>query len=328
MIAPPKPHNERQRLETLHSLHVLYTVAEERFDRITRMASKVFNVPVALVGLLDGENLWFKSRHGFALAEISRENSFCGHAILQDDILVVEDALNDQRFADNPLVTAEPDIRFYAGCPLSAPNGTRLGTLSIMDSEPRQVSDEELYVLRELASMVEAELFESRYTTTDELTGLSNLLGFEMMAAQSLALCQRQNWPASLLYLRLKDTGEIAEQAGADAVGQALVEFSRIMLRNFRGSDVIGRVGRDEFAVLLTGADQSGTKSSLGRLRYVLRDHNLDETRRLALSIDAAIANYDSDEHDSASALIRAADEELQRQKGTERESAKRTASA
>ena len=157
-IRAPLPENEDRRLQALHSLNILDTDSEDRFDRFTRLAATIFNVPIALVSLIDRDRQWFKSRHGLDAAETSREVSFCAHALHEERVMVVPDALNDPRFADNPLVTADPRIRFYAGYPLSLPDDRRVGTLCLIDVRPRDLSDDQISVLRDLGGMVEQEL--------------------------------------------------------------------------------------------------------------------------------------------------------------------------
>ena len=157
MREAPIPEDEELRIKTLRSLCVLDTQSEERFDRITRLAKRLFDVPIALVSLVDSDRQWFKSRQGLDARETPRASSFCGHAILSDELLVVNDASKDDRFADNPLVTGEPHIRFYGGCPVRAENGQRLGTLCIIDRSPRALSESDEQALRDLAGMVEAE---------------------------------------------------------------------------------------------------------------------------------------------------------------------------
>jgi len=152
------PNDEAHRLQVLFNLDILDTPPEERFDRITRLASRLFNVPVALVSLVDADRQWFKSRHGLDVLQTHRSMSFCTHTIQQDEVMVVEDALRDVRFVDNPLVTGEPNIRFYAGSPLAAPDGSRVGTLCLIDRAPRAFSEEEAAALRDLAAIVANEL--------------------------------------------------------------------------------------------------------------------------------------------------------------------------
>lgn len=126
MQKPAKPLDEATRLDTLRALNILDTLPEERFDRLTRLAKRLFGVPIALVSLVDEDRQWFKSCQGLHASETSRDISFCGHAILGDDIFLIPNAAADERFHDNPLVTDEPHIRFYAGCPLTVSKGASL----------------------------------------------------------------------------------------------------------------------------------------------------------------------------------------------------------
>ena len=158
MKLPAIPEDEQQRTRALHRLRLLDTPAEERFDRVTRLAQTHFDVPIALVSLVDSKRQWFKSRQGLLAKETPRDISFCGHAILGDEVFVIPDALADERFADNPLVTGTPKIRFYAGAPLHAPTGERIGSMCIVDHQPREMSDEDVATLRSLADIVEGEL--------------------------------------------------------------------------------------------------------------------------------------------------------------------------
>ena len=158
MECPDLPENETQRLESLHALRVLDTDPEARFDRITSMAARVFGVEICLVSLVDFDRQWFKSTKGLEASETSRDISFCGHAIMDDSVFIIEDALADPRFADNPLVTDEPNIRFYAGCPVHAPDGHRVGTLCLIDSRPRSLRDDDIRTLADLAALVDDEL--------------------------------------------------------------------------------------------------------------------------------------------------------------------------
>lgn len=158
MIPPPIPPDEAQRLAALHALHILDTPPEERFDRITRLAQRLFDVPIALISLVDASRQWVKSRAGLDVEQIPREMSFCAHAILGRGPFVVRDARVDPRFSDNPLVTGEPAIRFYAGWPLADPAGHTLGALCLIDRRPRQLSEADLQVLRDLAALAEQEL--------------------------------------------------------------------------------------------------------------------------------------------------------------------------
>ena len=150
--------SEQARLQALYDLALLDTSPEERFDRYTRLATRLFGVEIALVSLVDAERQWFKSQQGFSLAQTSRQESFCSHAIQEAGIFEIEDASQDERFASNRLVTASRGIRFYAGMPLTTVGGFRVGTLCIIDSSPRRLDASEKQSLRDLAASVEDEI--------------------------------------------------------------------------------------------------------------------------------------------------------------------------
>jgi GAF domain-containing protein len=159
MLAAPIPDNDAERVKALRDLLLLDTPPEERFDRLVRLAAEQFGCPTALVSLVDADRQWFKARVGLDACETGRDISFCGHAILGGhELLVVEDALQDPRFADNPLVAGGPGIRFYAGAPLRAPNGHSIGTLCLIDTRPRSADSVDLAVLRAVRELVEEEL--------------------------------------------------------------------------------------------------------------------------------------------------------------------------
>lgn len=153
----PLPDDEEARLRALHELCILDTAPEERFDRYTRLASALFDVPIALVSLVNSDRQWFKSHQGLDAVETPRDMAFCAHAITQDSVFVVNDAIQDPRFADNPLVTGEPHVRFYAGVPLKLAHGSRIGTLCLIDNRPRELDETKLDLLRDLGKMLEKE---------------------------------------------------------------------------------------------------------------------------------------------------------------------------
>ena len=159
MISPPIPPNESERLAALRELLILDTTSEERFDRIANFARREFDVPIALVSLVDRDRQWFKSNMGLeGTSETPRDISFCGYTILEKDHFVVRDAMADERFHDNPLVTGETGIRFYAGVPLTLPNGESVGSLCIIDRQPRDIDQMGLIILGCLKDLVVEEL--------------------------------------------------------------------------------------------------------------------------------------------------------------------------
>ncbi|MDH3453164.1 MAG: sensor domain-containing diguanylate cyclase [Gammaproteobacteria bacterium] len=291
MIEPQFPDNESERLETLRALQILDTPHEERFDRITRLARRLFGVPIALVSLVDTERQWFKSSQGLDASETPREISFCGHAILDDDALVIKNAVEDNRFADNPLVTGEPNIRFYAGQPLSAGNGCKVGTLCLIDTQPRELSEEDQRLLEDLAAMVEQEFTAMAIATIDELTGISNRRGFNMLADKALDTCKRQRKEVTLLAFDLNNFKEINDNLGHAAGDQALQDFAEYLTTTFRDSDIVGRMGGDEFWVLLCDAQQHAVPMLLNRLEEKISVLGEVKKRPFQLSYSVGIAS-------------------------------------
>ncbi len=171
MLDAPIPADDEARLCELLALDVLDTPPEERFDRIVRAARTLLDVPIALVSLVDRERQWFKARVGLEAPETPRSISFCGHAILGDDIMEIGDATADERFADNPLVTGELGLRFYAGVPLRSPRGFALGTLCLIDRKPRRLSPHQRVILRDLGAWAELVLNSRELETANELAG-------------------------------------------------------------------------------------------------------------------------------------------------------------
>jgi len=159
MKKPEKPINEEDRLKTLNTYKILDTLPEKDFDDITRIASEICQTPISLVTLIDSERQWFKSHHGMMASETPRDYAFCAHAILNpDELFLIPNAYEDDRFSDNPLVEHEPKVIFYAGFPLVNPEGFPLGTLCVIDNKPRQLTVGQVASLKALANQVMAQL--------------------------------------------------------------------------------------------------------------------------------------------------------------------------
>jgi len=250
----------------LRALALLDTEKEERFDRLTRVATRMFNVPIALVTLVDSERQWFKSSVGIEIKETSRDISFCGHAILGDDILVINDATKDDRFVDNPFVKGDPNIRFYAGRPICTPDGFKIGTLCLIDSQPRDFEGKDMDDLNDLAVMVENELAAIELATMDELTDLSNRRGFTMLTEKYLNYFTRQHIFASLLFIDLNGFKGINDTYGHEEGDRALNTFAKALKDVGRSSDIFARLGGDEFVVLLANARQHEAQIYIKRL--------------------------------------------------------------
>jgi diguanylate cyclase (GGDEF)-like protein len=315
MQAPQKPQDENTRLDTLRALNILDTSPEERFDRLTRLAKRLFGVPIALVSLVDEDRQWFKSCQGLKASETSRDISFWGHAILEDDIFLIPKAALDERFHDNPLVTDEPHIRFYAGCPLVVANGSKLGTLCLIDREPREFDEDDMALLSDLARMAEQELAAVQLATMDELTMISNRRGFEALSRHALGLCKRLDKPASMLFFDLNLFKHINDQFGHAEGDRALTKFAEILNKTFRESDVLGRLGGDEFAVLLTNATLKTSEMILDRFSEQVERYNRESKRGYDILYSVGVVEYDPKSHQQVSDMMAEADTLMYEQK-------------
>ena len=236
MIKPPLPPDEAERLADLRALDLLDTAPEERFDRIVHLAAHAFGVPIAYIALIDAERQWFKAKCGLTTDETGRDISFCGHAILQDQALVVPDATLDDRFKDNPLVTGEPYVRFYAGHPLTGPHGHNVGTFCIADRTPRTLDDGELEQFRRLAAIAEHELnMMDLIATQHELIDTKNKL-VQMQQRLTDELAEAAAYVRSLLPAPL--VGSIrtdwqfvsSSQLGGDLLGYHWLDDERLAM--------------------------------------------------------------------------------------------------
>lgn len=317
MRKPCTPENEATRLARLRELNILDTPPEERFDRVTRLAQRLFNVPIALVSLVDSDRQWFKSRIGLNADETPRSISFCGHTILSDEGLVITDTMRDRRFTDNPLVTADPHIRFYAGMPLHFLDGSRLGTLCIIDTRPRTFSAEDRATLRDLAELVQNELLAIHIAIEDELTQLPNRRGFLSLAQQSLNLCDRFSLPASLVFLDLNRFKQINDTYGHDIGDDALMMFARHLKATVRESDIIGRLSGDEFIAFLPNTDAQDAACLVDRLHESLDRFNRQNSGGYALSFSEGVVPLETDHQLPLQQIIKQADSAMYRKKAS-----------
>jgi diguanylate cyclase (GGDEF)-like protein len=274
------PANEKERLAALDSYEILDTGADAGFDRLTRLASALLDAPIAAVTLVDEQRQWFKSRVGLDVCGGPRGHAFCAHAILGDDVMVVEDATKDDRFRDNPLVTGDPNIRFYAGAPLINRDGFELGTLCVIDTIPRQLSPANRRVLKDLAAMAvdEMELHKSlkrmhasrlalqkanrqleTMAATDALTGIANRRAFDAATARELRRAARERSPVSLLLFDADNFKKYNDRYGHQA-GDAVLKAIAAALHDAeqRPADLAARYGGEEFAMLLPDTDAGG----------------------------------------------------------------------
>lgn len=275
---------------------------------MTRMARRLFDVPIALVSLIDENRQWFKSCFGLDVRETERRVSFCGHAILNKGALVIEDAKLDERFVDNPLVTEHPRIRFYAGQPLHTLSGQAMGTLCIIDRKPRIFSAEDLQMLSDLAGMVEREIMAVQLAISDELTRISNRRGFLALSKYSLDICKRQLFPATLIFFDLDNFKYVNDTHGHAEGDRALKLFAQEMRESFRTSDLFGRLGGDEFVALLTNVDTEAVHDLIGRFDTSLQARCAELSLPYAIRFSHGLVAYDPLKHSSIEDMLDEAD--------------------
>ncbi len=315
MQKPLLPDNEVTRLRTLKSLNLLDRPPQERFDRITRLARKLFNVSISLVCLVDGDRQWFLSAFGLVIKETSRDISFCAHAILGEEIFTVNDASTDVRFIDNPLVTGLPNIRFYAACPISAFDGSKVGTLCIFDDNPREITAEEQDLLQDLGDMVAQEINTLQLAIHDELANISNKRGFSILAEYALTVCKREGKPACLIYIDLDNFKDVNDAFGHAEGDRALQAFGNLLKSTFRQSDVLGRIGGDEFALLFSRCAIAECTVNLHRLTQAVSEFNASNAMQYHIEMSAGMVEFDPKRHTNIDDMLNDADALMYKQK-------------
>lgn len=307
--------SEDARLAALYALDVLDTTPEEAFDRVTRIAKTVLQVPITTITFVDRDRQWHKSRQGVDSVETARDISFCTRTIELDEPLIIPDARLDARFSNNPLVIGPPWVRFYIGVQLKDRDGFNVGTLCCIDTEPRIVTAQHVAVLQDLARLVVDELELRLLATTDGLTGAMTRRAFMEAANRDVALARRHGRALTCLMVdadHFKSVNDTYGHAAGDQVLRVLVKVCRSELR---ASDYIGRVGGEEFALVLPetkgGAANDVAERLIGHVAVETFSAGED---RFSVTLSAGVAELDAS-CANAGDLLRQADAALYRAK-------------
>jgi len=263
----PPPDEEEDRIRALERYEVLDTPREAAFDRITTLASTALDAPIVLISLVDSTRSWLKSCVGVPDGESPREIAFCSHTVCGNDLLIVPDALNDSRFADNPFVVDEPHIRFYAGAPLKTPGGANVGTLCIIDTRPREFSVSQKKVLSDLAGLVVRELEQRKADNADPLTGAFDGRQFLLHGRSEWRRAKAYNRSLAVLVADLDDFEAIDATYGFEASDLALMGISAACAEGLRHQDIWARLDRTRFAALLVDANMASAIALAERMR-------------------------------------------------------------
>lgn len=327
----PCPPNEAQRLAALRACGILDSPREESFDAIARIAAHVCDVPIALVSFVEDSRQWFKAEMGLGVDETPINMSICAHAILQHELFVVPDTLEDARFADNPLVRGDPPLRFYAGAVLKTDEGQALGTLCVLDHQPRTLSPEQGNILKDLAAQVmrllqlrrqnqkQAEMLANidaarqemaHLAATDTLTGLANRRAFSDRLSQEIARISRSRGTSCMIMADLDHFKAINDRYGHQTGDIALKVFAATCSEIFREADVLGRWGGEEFVMLLPDTRLDDALCVGERLHAALAENRLSETGQpFRLSVSLGIVELDGTR--SMDEVLHAADRAL-----------------
>ena len=282
-----EPRGEEARLAALDRYDILDTSSEESFDRVTRLVRRIFRVPMSTITFIDGHRQWFKSQSGLVDRETDREPAFCNFAVSMGAPLVVEDALADPRFANNPFVLGPPHIRFYAGIPLITPDGQAIGTLCAMDRTPRSFEMEELATLSDLANFVMSELELRALSATDRLTGALSRRSFKEEGARMLAAALHHGHPLSCIVFDLDKLKAVNDNFGFACGNRILCESLAVCRPRLRQADLLGRISGDEFGLLLPHMGRADAIQLAEVLRATISTTYLDQPKQ-AVSISAS----------------------------------------
>ena len=317
------------RLSEIHTSEHFYTPIEERFERITRIARSALRVPVAAISILKPDKQWFKSISGWAINELSTDMSMCAHTIESNELTMVPDTLQDSRFVDHPLVVGNPHFRFYGGFPLQGIEGNTIGTFCVMDVKSRKVTDVDKQLIIDLAALAKLELATDRLSDAqrelvsrlsisrreaiiDPLTRLWNRRGSMMFLRNAMRHADENGTVLSLGIVDVDNFKRINDLHGHPIGDEALRKAGQVMTSMLRHEDVAGRIGGDEFLVLLPDTNERDSLAVLNRLREAVRA-TVIRTREgpVLMTVSVGYTVRQPGDKQSEEELIRSADDAL-----------------
>lgn len=302
---PVLPPDEARRLATLYFLELLDSPAEEQFDRVTRMAQRLFATPIAAISFIDADREWIKSCIGLGVNELPREISFASHTILSRASFIVEDTSVDLRFFNNPLVRGASNIAFYAGAPIKAWNGVNIGALSIMDTTPRTLSEHERTALLDLASGIEHEIGAGELKLVDSMTGLMNQRGLHLIASHIVPRVARDGLAMSMLFIDIDDLDDINRRRGREVGDRLLAAIADVLRESLRGADIPARMRGDDFAILLPDTEETEVNVIVARIEAAIEQRKAEGAIPVESRIRVSRATLDpSSENFSLEGLI------------------------
>lgn len=285
--------DEPARIAALQRYDVLDTPPEAPFDKITNLVRTVLGVPMSAVSLIDAERQWFKSHPGLDSGETARNLAFCDHTIRTREPMVIEDASKDARFSQNALVTGAPGIASYAGVPLETPDGYNIGSLCAIDTRPRSFDPAQIEILKGLAALVVEQLELRRIAERDHLTGALTRRAFIVEMDKAIALHVRHGRPASLVLIDIDHFKLINDSHGHPVGDEALRRVAACFAEMKRPSDSFGRIGGEEFGLLLAETDEAEAMAASERYRRAIASMEIPNDPPFRVTASLGMATLD-----------------------------------
>lgn len=310
-MTEPKLADDEGRLAALGRLQILETPPEQPFEKIVTLVRTVLAVPIATVSLVDRDRQWFKAQRVLEVQETARSISICTYTIQQAEPLIIEDTHLDARFAENPLVQGGPRIRSYAGVPLRTSEGYNVGSLCAMDTKPRRFSPADIAILSNFANIVSDEMELRLIASTDFLTGALSRRGFEEQLGREIARHRRYHRPSSLAILDIDHFKTINDSFGHPAGDDVLRQMGQLIAKVLRPADVYGRLGGEEFGVLLPETGAADAFVAAERLREAIQNHRFEMPGGHRISVTASVGVAECGEMEEPKAWLSRADKHL-----------------